>query len=500
MSIPPAPARRTLVMSAAVVVTVLVAGLLLRALVIRSSWGELNGDEAYAGLQSLGVLRDGRFPVVMDGSVYGAVIDAYLLSPLLVFAGGSISVLKWAYVVFWVLAAVAVCGIARHLAGRRADACAAVLVWLAPGALLVLSTRAYMGYALGLAVATTALWAVAVVADQPAASARGSALVGFLAGLAFYIHPMWVTLLGPVVAVAAVVHHRDWRRWWLPAIAGALAANSAFLLWNATNRWPSLTSQVYPPGTFIDRLRAFATGLLPRAFGLRTFDGRWVIGKPLGLLIYALIIIGVVAGCVVMTRSSRRASRWIVPVGLVVTFPAMAMLPHLIYVDDGRYGIITFPLIAISLGVALSRVIASFAPRRALVGVLAFATLWVGITVIPFWHRQRGFDRAEPNAWIDQVIDRLDQAGIDHVAGSYWLILPLEFRSDQRIRTAVAGNPYVIRMPLSQRTVGRVPAEEVAFIFPPGDQPPGWLYLPLDEYRLEDLGGVTLYLPPAAIT
>ncbi len=497
---PPALARRTLVMATVVAVAVLVAGLLLRAIVMRSRWGELNGDEAYAGLQSLGVLRDGRFPVVMDGSVYGAVIDAYLLSPLLVVAGGSISVLKWAYIFLWVLAVGAVYGSARHLAGRRAAACAAVLVWLAPGALLVLSTRAYMGYALGLSVAVAALWTVAVVADQPVASPLASSLVGFLAGLALYIHPMWVTLLGPVVAVAAVVHHRDWRRWWLPATAGALVANAAFLLWNATNGWPSLTAQVYPPGTFIDRLRAFATGLLPRAFGLRTFDGRWAVGKPLGLLIYALIIGGVVAGCVIMVRSSQRASRWIVPVGLVATFPAMAMLPHLIYVDDGRYGIITFPLIAIALGVALSRVISGLAPVRALAGVLAFATLWVGITVVPFLNRQQGFDRTQPNAWIDQVIDRLDKAGIDHVAGSYWLVLPLEFRSDQRIRTAVAGNPYVVRMPLSQRLVGRVPAEEVAFIFPPGDQPPGWLYLPLDEYRLEDLGGVILYLPPGAST
>ncbi len=490
------PPRSTIVSVAAA----LVAGLLLRAFVLRSSWGELNADEAYAGLQSLGVLRDGRFPVVMDGSVYGAVIDAYLLSPVLVLAGGSIAVLKWAYALFWLLAVAAAYGIARHLGGRRAASCAAVLVWLAPGALLVLSTRAYMGYALGFSAATAGLWAVAVVADQAVASARVSALVGFLAGLAFYIHPMWVTLLGPAVAIAAVVHHRDWRRWWVPAISGALLANAPFLLWNATNGWPSMTSQVYPPGTFTDRLRAFATGLLPRAFGLRTFDGRWVLGRPLGLLVYALIILGVISGCIIMMRSSRLASRWIVPVGLVATFPAMALLPHLIYVDDGRYGIIAFPLIAISLGVAFSRVIAGLAPRHVVVGVLAVASLWVGVTVVPFLGRQQGFARAQPNAWIDQVIDRLDEAGIDHVAGSYWLVLPVEFRSDQRIRTAVAGNPYVIRMPASQRLVGRVPAEEVAFIFPPGDQPPGWLYLPLADYRLEDVGGVIVYLPPAAST
>ena len=46
--------------------------------------------------------------------------------------------------------------------------------------------------------------------------------------------------------------------------------------------------------------------------------------------------------------------------------------------------------------------------------------------------------------------------------------------------------------------MGGTPAEEVAFLFPPGDMEPGWFYLPVDEYRQEDLGGMILYLPPAA--
>lgn len=500
MSTPISSARRNLGLAPIVLAAaaVLVIGVVLRAWILRSAFGVLNGDEAYSGLQSIDVIRDGRFPIVMDGSVYTAAIDAYFFSPLMVFAGGSIAVLKWGFSCVWLLVVGASFGGARYLAGRRAAAFSATLVLLAPGALLVLSTRSYMGYALGLSVAAATVWATAVVSDQATAKPRSSAIVGFLAGLAFFIHPMWVTMLGPVVAVACVVHIRDWRRWWAPAAGGALLANTPFLLWNASNGWPSLNSQVYPPGSYLDRLTGFATGLMPRALGLRTLDGRWVFGKPIGVAIYLLIAVGVVVGCVHLVRSSQRPSRWIVPIGLALCFPAMALLPHLIFVLDGRYGIIPFPLIAIALGAALSRAVAGFSPRQALASVLVLAVVWASVTIVPFMQRQQMFERAEPNAWIDRVINRLDEVGIDRVAGSYWMVLPLEYRSDQRIRTAIAGNPYVIRFPSSQRIVGRAPADEVAFLFPPGEQPPGWFYLPVDEYRQEDLGGVILYLPPAA--
>ena len=446
----------------------------------------------------MGVLRDGRLPVVIDGSAYSATIEAYLFSPIITLAGGSIAVLKWLFVGMWAAAAATTFGATRRLAGRRSAALAATVVWLAPGALLVLSTRAYMCYALGLAVAAGTVWATAIVVDQATPTPRSSAIVGFLAGLAFYIHPMFVTVLAPVVAVAVVVHRRDWRRWWLPAIGAAVAANVPFLAWNATNGWPSLKSQYYPPGNYSDRLSGFVTGLLPRGFGLRTVDGRWVFGKPVGVLLYAAILAGVVVGCVVLVRAHRRPSRWIVPAGLVGCLPLMALLPHLIYVADGRYAVVPFPLIAIALGAALGKVVSSLRPHLAVAAVAVVAVVWVAITTLPFMGRQHAFDDVNANAWQDRVITRLHQVGIDRLAGNYNLVLPIEYVSDRAIRTAIAGNPYVIRFPGSQRIVGGTPAEEVAFLFPPGDMEPGWFYLPVDEYRQEDLGGMILYLPPAA--
>ena len=151
---------------------VVFAGLALRVWILNSSIGALYADEAYSGLQSVGVIRDGRFPVVIDGNVYSAALEAYVFSPVLTLSGGSVAVLKWLFVGIWAMAAAVTFGAGRRLFNQRAGALAATLVWLAPGAMLVLSTRAYMGYSLGLTVTAGVLWAATVVADLHIATPR----------------------------------------------------------------------------------------------------------------------------------------------------------------------------------------------------------------------------------------------------------------------------------------------------------------------------------------
>ena len=483
---------------AAFAVGLLAVGVALRAWIISSSLGAFNADEAFAGLQSISVLRDRHLPVVINGQSYTAALDAILFSPVVTSTGGSIAILKWLFVGMWAAAAVATFGAARRLRDRRTAALAAAFVWLAPGALLVLSTNAYMGYAIGMAVVACTVWATGVVADQEVATVRQSAVLGFLAGLAFYIHPMFATVVGPVVAVAAFAHRRDWRRWWLPASAAAIAANLPFLAWNAINNWPSLKSQYYPPGSYTDRFTGFFSELLPRGFGLRKFDGTWVFGKPISLLLYTALLAGVVVGCVALVNAHRRPSRWIVPAGLLVCLPLMALLPHTVFVTDGRYAIVPFPLMAIALGAAGTSFMSSWNRRRATLAVASIAVLWVALTALPFLDRQNTAVSDNPNAWQDRVITRLNELGIDRLAGYYWFVLPIEYRSDRAIRTAIAGNPYVIRFPDSQRMVQNTSPEEVAFLFPPGQQDPNWFYMTADSYRQEDLDGMILYVPLTA--
>ncbi|MCE9623121.1 MAG: hypothetical protein K8R99_12320 [Actinomycetia bacterium] len=470
-------------------------GVALRVVVMDSVFGAFNADEASSGLHSLAAIRDGRLPVVIAGQSYTAVLDAYLFSPILNFADGSVAVLKWLFVGMWAVAAAATFGATRRLVDRRSAALASALVWLAPGGLLLLSTLAYMGYALALAVAAGTVWATAIAADQVEPTIRQSALVGFLAGLGFYVHPMFATVLLPVVCVAAFVHRRDLRRWWLPAVAAAVTANGPFIAWNAMNGWPSLQKTGTFPGTYSDRFTGFFTKLLPRGLGLLTLDGRWVFNRALSIGLFVAILLGVVAGCVMLATSARRPSRWIVPAGLIACFPLMALMPPLIFSDDGRYAIIPFALMAIALGTAATRVMSTWSLRSTVAAIAGAAVLWVGITAIPFLDRQQGFDSGDPNAWQDRVINRLDELDIELLAGYYWFVLPIEYRTDREIRTAISCHPYTVRFPSSQILVQQAPPESVAFLFPPGDHDPSCFYLPQDSYKREDLGGMTLYVP-----
>ena len=93
------------------------------------------------------------------------------------------------------------------------------------------------------------------------------------------------------------------------------------------------------------------------------------------------------------------------------------------------------------------------------------------------------------------VIEVLDSAGIEHVAGNFWWVLPIEYASDRRIRGEVVGNPYVVRLPESHRIVDEATDDEVAFVFDEEDDDVERLRLPIDSYARQEIGGAILYVP-----
>jgi hypothetical protein len=63
-----------------------------------------------------------------------------------------------------------------------------------------------------------------------------------------------------------------------------------------------------------------------------------------------------------------------------------------------------------------------------------------------------------------EIVDVLDERGIDRIYGSYWAVLPVDFAGDNRIVGAVF--PFwPIRFPDRQRVVGATPHENVAVIY-----------------------------------
>lgn len=474
----------------------LVAGLLLRGWVWRSPFGALNADEAYTGLQAAEI-TGGRIPIVIQGSTYSAVFESYALAPMIAVFGQHVWLLKAVPVVIWGLASAAMCVAARPFAGRAGAAVAGALLWLAPGAMLVVSTRAYVGYALGMALVIVTLWACAraLGVDQP--DARIAAIVGAAAGLTFYVHPMYLAAIVPMLVTPCVVHRRSLRSWWAPAAIAAIAVNGPFLAWNARNGWPSLEQPVDDAEGPLPRCARFFTGLLPRAFGMRGSGGAWTLGAPLGITICLFIGAVVVWGAWSLVRAGgrQRTLGLLVVAPLLACWPLMALLANLSFVDDARYAVIPLPFLVLAVARAAADAVRAMPERLHAWARPAVVVVWVAIASIPFLRHDLGADLRDPNAATAAIIDELSARGVDRIAGYYWLVLPIEYQSDREIRSAVAGHPFIVRVPSSQRLVEQTPAERVAFVFDPGTDNPLVLWMPVESYERVEVAGAIMYVP-----
>ena len=469
-------------------------GIVLRWLVLESPAGVINSDEAYTGLATLGIL-DGRFPVVVDGNRYSAVIEAYLFAPVLGITGADIFVLKLIPILFWALSAILAYLAGTYLAGRRVGAVAGALVWITPGALLIVSTLAYVGYALGMAIAVATLVAAARVVDRDRASVGTSAVLGALAGLGFYVHPMYLAALLPLTVPVAWHHRRSVRDFWFPFVGASIVAMLPFLAWNAVNGFPSLEVQNGLPGTYTDRLDTFFRELVPRGYGLRDISFEWVFGRNLGWLAYAALVALVVLGCIGLVRRDERRSRWLVPITLIAVWPLMALFSPLIWSADGRYNVISFPFVAIAVASALTLLPAA-SPKWLTTAGVTLVAVWGAVFVWPHTSDVIADRSTDPNVPLYDLVDFLDAEGIDRVAGSYWRVLTVEYGSDRSIIGAISP-PEPVRFPDRQRTVQGSPPQDVAFVFPPWAEDPTKLWMPPENYERIVVGDTVVYLPLA---
>jgi 4-amino-4-deoxy-L-arabinose transferase-like glycosyltransferase len=184
------------------VAAVFVAGVVIRWLLFDTPAAVINADEAYTRIETFEILR-GQFPIALGGTVYTFPVEAYLYTPFTyLFNGANVVPLKLLSTLSWLGAAVTVYFIGRRLVSHRAGLIAAALCWITPGALMVLSITAYPAYASGMLVASLAFLVATMILDTPAPgpSRRMLVLFGALAGFAFWLHPMFLTVMVPMGA------------------------------------------------------------------------------------------------------------------------------------------------------------------------------------------------------------------------------------------------------------------------------------------------------------
>ncbi len=125
------------------------------------------------------------------------------------------------------------------------------------------------------------------------------------------------------------------------------------------------------------------------------------------------------------------------------------------------------------------------------------AVVWIAAFIRPTADPYLDQLGTDPNAQLGEIVDVLDERGIDRIYGSYWAVLPVDFAGDNRIVSAVF--PFwPIRFADRQRVVGATPSENVAVIFMTDDEDPAYLLLAPDRYERIVIGDRVLYLPIAA--
>ena len=513
-----APDRRTTSrwLSVAGLAVIAAFGLFLRIWLTGRASAEMNSDEYFTGLQAMAILEGDR-PIIYRGIGYTAVIDSYLLAPIYWFANAPITLLKLFNAPWWALTAIfSALTVRRSISNTDAESIrlhmvVGSLIWLTPGALLIVSTRSYEAYGLLLlGIAVTHYVAVRSI-ETTGTDRRWSYALGFAAGFTFFLHPMTLTAFVPVLIVTTLRARREIRTYWIPVTIGAVVANLGFLAWNVKNNWLSLA---LPPAsdTYTERLPRIFSGLIPRSVGLMNTNGTWTLGA-FSVVLYVIVLACSAVGVITLLRRGWHGAVIAIPALLV--WPMLAGLSSTWFVADGRYAIVGFPQLVMVTVLGLHTIarqlqsmingetgqrIATFLPA-------AFAVIWITAGAILWLRANAGPAVDDPDARMRAVTELLESENIDYAAGNYWHVQPVEYLSGGDIHVAVAGHPWgaylewrpelpwAVLFPARQPEIAAQPDTEVAYIFDASDEQIGTLRMAPEAYTRHQIGSSVVYIP-----
>ena len=476
----------------------------------------MNSDEFFTGQQAMAIIEGDR-PIIYRGIGYTAVVDSYLLAPFYWFADAPITLLKLFNAPWWALTAILSALTARRSSSHaetgsnRLPIVVGSLIWVTPGALIIVSTRSYEAYGLLLlGIAVTQYVAVRSI-ETAGTDRRWSYALGFAAGFTFFLHPMTLTAFVPMLIVTTLHARREIRTYWIPVTISAVVANLGFLAWNVKNNWLSLA---VPPAndTYADRLPRIFTGLIPRAVGFMNLNGEWTLGT-FSVALYVIVLACSATGVITLLRRGWHGAVIAIPALLV--WPTLAGLSSTWFVADGRYAIVGFPQLVMVTVIGLhaiarqlhSMINGETVQRIATSLPVAFAVVWIIAGGI-FWLRANAGPAVDdPNANMRALTELLESENIDYAAGNYWHIQPVEYLSAGDIHVAVAGHPWgaylewrpelpwAVLFPDRQPEIAAQPDTEVAYIFDASDEQIGTLRMAPEAYTRHQIGSSVVYIP-----
>jgi 4-amino-4-deoxy-L-arabinose transferase-like glycosyltransferase len=444
-----------------------VGSLAIRWLALRGANWRIDYDEGMVGLQVLRVLR-GQLAVFHPGQPYLGNLETYLLAPFFVLFGANDPTLKMVPLLLSG-AYVATTGLVGRAAfDARSGALAALVAAVAPAYLVIVGLKAWGATIESLVLGNLLLLITLRIVKVSAHPRRDYLLLGFVAGVAFWIS--WLVAFY-ALPVALILLRRMQRDQWRYLVLATLAFVAGSLpLWVYNIVYPLATFSFLLGGEKADTLgnaprvlKHFAADLAPR---LVSGDPTWhVLNQPSA---WALVIVYGAGAAALLALSLRRRHdsgllSWFLvcflPIYVLSGFGNNALaLPG---VDaTGRYVLMLHSVLPI--GVAL------LACRK--VGLLivagAMALNLLGVAMLdPVKAFASPYYRDQP-ATLQPLIDLLDARGIDHIWTDVGIAHVLMFETGERILAADYYDTYyahgLIRFPEVIEAVAK--ADRVAFV------------------------------------
>ncbi len=433
--------RRTLLAGAGLGVALAAssAGMLLREQIPFTS------DQAVSALVALDILREGVHPAFYYGAAYAGTLEPHYLALVFRLFGASVTTYRAAMGLLFGLLVLAVVAGARIGFGERAGWLAGAYLAFGPSYLFykgLTSDGAYVSLPLLLALALLSLLLIERARREGPPHPGLFAVLGLALGLAWWVHPLAISLTLPgLIAVAA--GPRVWltRRALIPLAAAFLAGSAPWWLQNLRNGFLSLRApELAParPGRAGGQVLALFTDGLPALLGGRsvwapgpTFPGAPVLA--VGLLL-ALVGFGLWLTRRAPTPLGRFAAA--LSVSLLVFVPALTLaIARTDFEIDPRYLLPMYLGIAPLAGAWLDTL---WRRRPWLAVAAAVLLLSLGVGSQLGAKRFRDFESGRL-ADTRRLIERIETRGVRALYTSYFMAYRITFLAEGRVVTTPFG-------------------------------------------------------------
>ncbi len=436
--------------------------------ILLTSQSYVDGDEAVVGVMARHIITQGNRPIFFYGQPFGGggAIEAYLaVIPFSLFGQNSIS-LKLVALLIFLATLLLTYRYCRKYLGRR-PAIITFLILAFATSLIEWHTKMRGGYSLLLLLSILLLAVYTGITRMKRSRIGPFILLGFLSGFAIYNHTLILSLLFSLFIVSFSWKKLFWRVKSVGSfLAGITLGLSPLIYYNITHNFLNLKYTVYIGSggeqPWLQKLELLFSRYLPGFFVGRNVDG--VVSKipPEAWVEYAayLLVIGCaiyfyrhslrsILLCWLPSKFKRRNYPAPKPEGILVFYLLLYLFLHTFsraMTFSPRYLLPLFPALAIVVGAVIARMLAERTRVLNILGMILLLTIaglgflnhlrYLKVPIvtddIPISEDEIINVQTSGKA-ARNIIEYLEEKGVNHVHCSYFLQWRLIFESRESV-------------------------------------------------------------------